>query len=316
MSNFTPTKFRTDTGRLMWGSLYDPTTTDFDGNPLEPLAPGKPHPGFIRFGLGIPKRPGETHFSQSELGKVVWAQGHRDHAATATRDDFSWKAQDGDSTRPGKPFRGKPGVPPCEKEGYPGHWVFTFNCLAAPYPPKIVDSVGNPAPQLLTKDAIMPGDCIQVAGSVVGNTGASPGVYLNPDAVSFQGAHVKGRLSTGGIDTTKVGFGQGPRPAFVTDMPTNSPPPPPAATATGSPPPPPPSGGSAPPPPPSTAVQPSQTFLAPPPPAASAPPPPPPPPPAAVAGPVMTAKAAGATFQQFLASGWTEANLRSNGYIV
>lgn len=325
-NNFTPTPFLTEIGRMLWGSLYEPTTTDFDGNPLKELEPGKPHPGFIEFGLGIPKKAGETHFAMSELGKIIWAQGYKDHPNAAGHESFSWKAIDGDSTKPGKPYKGKPGRAPCEKEGHPGHWVFSFRCMAAPYPPKIVDSEGRNAPQLLTKDAIMPGDCIQVAGSVVGNTGATPGVYLNPLAVSFQGGHLKGRISTGGIDPTKVGFGKGPRPAFVTDMPVGaqSAPPPPSTAGVGQPPPPPgnaaapppPPGGAAPPPPPSTAVQPSPPFLGtgapPPPPGGAAAPPPPPPPPS---GPKMTAKASGQPYSAFIASGWTDATLKANGYI-
>ena len=313
MSNFTPTPFLSSIGRMMWGSLYEPRMTDFDGNPLQPSKsnPTQPHPGFIEFGLGVPKNPGETHWAQTAMGKVIWEQGYRDHPNAAPHDSFAWKVTDGDSTKPGKPYKGKPGKPPCENEGYPGHWIFAFRCMAAPFPPKIVDSKGNPAPHLLTKNAIMPGDCIQVAGSVVGNSGATPGVYLNPDAVSFQGGHKDGRLSSGGIDPTKVGFGQGARPSFVTDMPVASagaPPPPPGV---GAPPPPP--------PPPSTTVQPYPPILggaAPPPPAASAPPPPPPPPPPAPTGPVMTAKANGLSYASFISQGWTEATLRSNGYIV
>lgn len=309
--NFTPTKFLTETGRMLWGDLYNPTKTDFDGNPLKPLDSGQPHPGFIEFGLAIPKKPGETHFAHSELGKIIWAQGHKDHPNAAAHDSFSWKVTDGDSTKPGKPYKGKPGRAPCEKEGYPGHWVFSFRCMAAPYPPRLVNSDGSK--NLLEPGLIQPGDCIQVAGSVVGNDGATPGVYLNPDAIAFQGYHVKGRVSTGGIDPTSVGFGKSPKPTFVTDMapagltpvgaggpptstgPANSAVPPPASAPSPSSPPPPP-----------TAVTPAPSFIAPPPANTGVAPPP--------AGPRMTATAKG-TYAQYIAAGWNDAQLRAAGFM-
>jgi hypothetical protein len=58
-------------------------------------------------------------------------------------------------------------------------------------------------------------------------------------------------------------------------------------------------GGAAPPPP--ADVAPAPDFLNPPPPPAE---------------PVMTAKAGGATYQSFIAQGWTEDTMRQNGYII
>lgn len=308
--------FRTPVGRILWGSLYDRNMEDFDGNPLKPLSDNKPHPGFLEIGVAFPKNPGE-HWASTPWGKIVWDQGHRDHPHSAPRDDFSWKVIDGDSTKPGKPYRGQPGKAPCEKEGYPGHWVVSLRTMLDI---TIVNATGSA--YILEPNAVMPGDCVQVFASVQGNTGATPGVYINPEVVSFQGLHVKGRIVANRPDPTKLGFGQDPRPAYVTDMPAGgsalppatpgSPgaPPPPAGAAAGSSPPPPP-------PPPKVAVQPSTSFVAgagapPPPPSGSAPPPPPPPPPPS--GPRMAAKAAGVSYQQFLANGWTDETLKANGY--
>lgn len=319
MSNFQPTEFRTPIGRMLWGSLYEPRMEDFEGNPLKPNKDGTPNTGYYEFGFAVPKNPGETHWATSPLGSVIWAQGHRDHAASAPRPDFSWKVTDGDSAIAGKPYKGKPGRAPKDKEGYPGNWVYSFR---GSFAPKVVNSNGSA--YLLDKDVVMPGDCIQVFGSVVGNTGATPGVYLNYAVVSYQGRHKDGRLSTGGPDPTTLGFGTDAKPSWVTDIPTGS-----GATPSAPPPPsngaPPPPANNAPPPPaaqqqvPQVPVTPAAGFIQPPsngapppPPAATGAAPPPPPP----AGPVMTAKANGNSYASFIAAGWTDATLRANGYMV
>ena len=123
------TQFRTRTGRIVWtgadngtNSLYEPCTKDFDGNTLKPNDDGSPSYSY-RFGLAIPKQSGETHWAQSPEGQIIWAQGHTDHPQAAGGPDFSWKVQDGDSTV--KTAKAK--MRPCDKEGFPGHWVLTIN---------------------------------------------------------------------------------------------------------------------------------------------------------------------------------------------
>src|ERR1700744_686221 len=97
MNNFTPTEFLTPIGRMVWGSMYERTMEDFDGNPLKPNKDGTPNPGFIEFGLAIPKNAGEAQWWDSPLGKIICAQGFKDHPQSAPRPDFSWKVVDGDS---------------------------------------------------------------------------------------------------------------------------------------------------------------------------------------------------------------------------
>jgi hypothetical protein len=210
MSNNTASPFTTPTGRLLWGDLYTPKTEDFEGNPMVIKSgpdQGKPTQTY-EFGIAFPKN-GTTHFSQMAanadgspgLGLLVWQTGHRDHPEMAKRPDFSWKVTDGDSTMPGKPYKGKPTKAPCEKEGYPGHWVFSFR---SSYPPKIVNADGSA--YLIEKEAVVPGDWVQVAGSVVGNTGANAGVYLNHNFVALQ---YKGVPIVTGADPKTLGFGKG-----------------------------------------------------------------------------------------------------------
>lgn len=201
------TPFTTATGRLLWGSLYTPKTEDFDGNPLTiksgPDA-GKPTQ-YFEFGVAFEKVPGHTHFSQFPLGLLAWQAGHAAHPASAQRSDFSWKIKDGDSAVPGRPFKGKPGRAPKDIEGYPGHWVFTFR---SSYAPKVVNADGSA--YILDKEAVVPGDWVQVSGTISGNSGASPGIYINHNFVALQ---YKGVPIQTGADPKTLGFGGGQRPA-------------------------------------------------------------------------------------------------------
>ena len=301
------TQFTTRIGRIVWtgadngsNSLYDPCTKDFDGNPLGNNDDGTPKLSF-RFGLAIAKQPGETGWWDCPEGKIIHAQGFADHPQAAGGSDFSWKVQDGDSTV--KSAKAK--VRPCDKEGYPGHWVFTFN---SGFPIKFTNADGSA--YLLDKGAVKCGDYVRVAASVIGNTGKSPGVYLNHAGVALQGL---GDAIMGGPDL-KEAFKSpaGAAPAGMVPVGTIKPasgstPPPPA---TGSSPPPP--TGTAPPPQqvPQVPVTPAPAFVGAPPAPGAAPPPPPP------TGPQMTPKAAGQTYAAFIAAGWTDKALKDNGYIV
>lgn len=297
--------FTTPPGRFVWGSLYTRKMKDYDGNPLKPID-GKPHPGFIELGLAIPKNPGETHWASSPFGAIIWAEGHGSHPQSAGRPDFAWKVADGDSKQPGKVHNNKPGRAPCEKPGYPGHWVYSFRTMLDI---KVLNASGSG--YILEDGAVMPGDIIQVYGSAAGNTGATPGVYLNPKYVSLQGYHADGRLASEGPDPTTLGFGASPRLAGMVDTPVGqmaAPAAPPAAPAPVASPPPPPAPPAA--AMPSVPVTPAPQFIAPPaPPAAAAPPPPP-------AGPTMTVKANGLSYAAFIAQGWKDDALRANGYML
>lgn len=322
MTNFVATKFNTPIGRMVFGDVYDPETEDFDGNPLvikNGVDKGKPTVRY-NIGLAVPKAPGETHWANSPLGAIIWAQGHRDHAASATRDDFAWKVTDGDSAKPGKPYKGKPSKAPKDKAGFPGNWVFAFG---GSNEPKILTA--DISSYILEKGVVQNGDSIQIVGDVVGNTGATPGVYLNYRGIIWHGMHRDGRIMSNGIDLDELrkSLAGQTLPAFVVvgSVPTGTP----AAPATGAPPAPAVNAG-APPPPPATTVQqvpqmpvtPAAGFIpvtgagAPPPPpnGATAVPPPPP------SGPQMTAKANGNSYASFIAGGWTDAALRANGYMV
>ena len=89
-------------GRYVQGSLYEPDTTDDDGNLLvfkKGADAGKPRISFF-FALAIPKNPGETHWNQTDWGKQIFAVGHAAHPAVAQSPTFAWKIEDGDSVIP------------------------------------------------------------------------------------------------------------------------------------------------------------------------------------------------------------------------
>lgn len=322
-------------GRFVQGSLYDPNTENADGEPLVYKSgqnKGQPRVDYF-IGVAIPKIPGHTHWSQTEWGAQIWAAGFEwwpgGQSSMAIRDDFAWKITDGDSTKPDKK-----GKRPCDKEGHPGNWIVKFGGGTQP---KIVNFDGSKS--ILEPDAVMPGDHVQMFGSIASNESTqTAGIYVNHRIVAFVGYdNVNGRIAYG-PDPSKVGFGTAPRPAGVSDIPTGalappaaagapgvpsantaSPPPPaahaapstpPPPAATASTPPPPPVPGAQPTPPPNPALVAAATTAAPPPPGAAAAPPPP-------AAPVrqMTA-AATTTYDEYIRAGWTPEALVQHGFMI
>ncbi len=311
-------------GRLVGGDAYSPRTKDNNGNLLTikkgPDA-GKPR---VDYGLAIAiaKTPGHRAWWETQWGLEIYQAANAANPQAvalavgelqAGRDPgkfFSFKITDGDSTMP----NGK-GKKPCDNEGYPGHWVLW---LGSSYAPRIVTADGSKP--ILEPGAVKRGYFVQAYITVKGNESAdSPGVYLNHGYVALSGY---GPEISSGPDPTQIGFG-GALPAGASAVPVttmNTPAPGAPAPAVGLPPPPgAPVNVAAPVLPPVTAVVPHAAILAP----QTAPPPPPvaaapvvPVVPVVPAVPVMTAKAAGATFEQFKANGWTEDQLRQNGYIV
>jgi len=301
----------TPVGRLVMGSLYKPQTTDADGKPLlvknGPNA-GQPTKRYF-FALAIPKDGTGRHWAETPWGAKIWQTGHGSFPqGQAQNPAFAWKIVDGDSAVPNTK-----GIKPCDREGYRGHWVLSFSSGFAPKTYRL-DAANQPVawPDV---DAINLGDYVEVLGNVGGNDSPmKPGVFLNHSMVCFRGY---GQRIIVGPDPTQVGFGTAAAPQGASAVPVG------AALA-----PTPPAGTPAAPPPPAaaTVVQPSTTFMAPP--GATAAPTPaagvPLPPGAAsapVAGPpavqiILTPKANGASYEQLIAAGWTDALLREHGMMV
>jgi len=294
----------TPVGRLIGGDLYEPETKDYEGKPLL-NKDGSARVNY-QFGLAIPKSPGVTHWANEPgWGQKIWMFGNSVFTNGETqRHDFAWKITDGDSQIPNK--RGRK---PCEREGYPGHWVIWFS---GGYAPTIYNADGSQ--KILEKDAVKPGYYVQVFGNIGKNTGASPGLYVNHTYVALvaYGAEIQV-----GPDVSAAGFGQNVSlPPGATLAPVggafNPAPPPPAVNA----PPvsPPPTAPAQ-----QVAVAPNPGILTPPV-GAGAPPPPPPP---AASAPVghpnnakLTTKANGYTYEQLIGSGWSDAQLIAEGVML
>jgi hypothetical protein len=291
-------------GRIVAGSLYEPQTTDGDGNPRVikngPNA-GQPNPSYF-FAVAIPKNPGETHWSQTEWGQKIWGVGHTAFPQAAQSPAFAWKVEDGDSQIPNTK-----GKRPCENEGFLGHWVIK---LSSGFAPKIYQEGKGAWDQITTPGFVKPGYYVQVAFTVRGNgSQQKPGVYLNHNMVAFRafGAEI-----SFGPDVSAAGFGAAPLPAGASLTPL-------AATA------------PLPAPPVAAHMPPPAVPVAAPAPAVALPPvvpntqfanvaaiAPPPAPPVAPEIPVrqMTAAANGITYEQYKASGWTDDQLVANGLMV
>ncbi len=274
--------FVTGIFRLVSGSVHEAQTKDAKGNPLTVKSgqnAGTPTQRYS-FGVAVPKVPGK-HWSESGIDWLadIWATGHAQMGGLASRKDFSWKVQDGDSTELNKNNRRN-----CDNDGWPGHWVVFFS---SQYAPKTCNADASAE---VDPSTIKRGHFVRVQGSVVGNgdTG-NPGVYVNHTSWVMHagiGPEIKS-----GVDAKTAFAAPAVAPAGMQPVPQTAAqaafsPPAPAAPAPAAPPP-----APAAPQPPPTAVQPSASFIAPP----AAPPPPP------VAGPVWKGPA-GSSQAQYAAA--------------
>ena len=316
-------------GRIVMGSLYDPSTTDAEGKPLVvktgPNA-GQPRVNYF-FALAIPKGA-EPHWAHTPWGQQIWNVGNQAFPNAAQSPAFAWKIEDGDSQIPNKKGR-----KPCENEGWRGHWILKFS---GGFAPKVYQQEGAGYVQVMQKDFCKPGYFVEVAFSVDGNGSQSqPGVYINHSMVCFR---AYGPEISFGPDVASAGFGQSALPAGASMTPPAGAipmPQAPAAAPAAYAPPPVPAGvpqipgvapaplapaGSVPMPyapapgaPAPITVTPNPGFVQVPPPA----PAPMAPPPAPVA-PVrqMTAAAQGVTYEAYVAAGWSDAQLVQNGLML
>lgn len=194
------TPFTTPIGRMVGGSVYHARDKDFQGNPLTIKSGpniGQPRSEFY-VGLAIAKA-GEQHWAETEWGYKIWTEGHTAFSGgEGQRPDFAWKITDGDSQ-----VVNRANVRPCDKEGYPGHWVLNFSSA---FEPGLYSMVITDKPQqLVGTDEILPGYYIQIAGNVAGNNNrTNPGVYLNLQMVCLMGY---GERIVSGPDVASAGFG-------------------------------------------------------------------------------------------------------------
>lgn len=309
----TAKQFTTPVGRLVWGSLYVPRDKDAEGKPLViktgPSA-GQPTKKWD-FGVAVPKGA-EQHWNQTQWGQLIWQTGHAGFpGGQANAPTFAWKVTDGDSQIPNRKGR-----KPVDQEGYPRHWILSFS---SSYPPRTYNADGSKQYTEQDGQPIKNGHYVQVAGNVDSNGSANqPGVYLNHNMVAHSGY---GAEIISGPDATAVGFGQSPLPpgastvpvgGMVAGVPTGT------AQTTGYVGPAGSTGAVA-----GAPVVPHYPILgagaalaSPVPAVAPLPPVAVPVIPAVPVVPQMTAKAAGATYEQFKAQGWSDDMMRAQGYLA
>lgn len=295
------TEFTTAPGRMVFGDLYDPETEDFDGNRLVIKSgpdKGKETQQYV-VGLAIPKT--QAHWgNEPGWGQTIWTAGHAAFpGGEGSQPHFSWKISDGDATA--IPPKSKSKIRPCDREGHKGCWILRLQSSFAPAIYDATVNVENP-PVLDKVGAVVPGYVIQVVGSVKGNTGASPGVYLNLSGVGLRA--FLPAIMTRGIDVAgKFGgalpAGASTLPAPVSTIPAGTPPaaaaPPPAAL-------PPPAAAP-------TAIVPAPGIVGIPPAAA-----PPPAPAAAPPPPAAKPPHKGLPYASYKAAGWSDEQLKADGY--
>lgn len=292
-------------GRIVMGSLYDPSTTDAEGKPLVvktgPNA-GQPRVNYF-FALAIPKGA-EPHWAHTPWGQQIWNVGNQAFPNAAQSPAFAWKIEDGDSQ-----IQNKKGRKPCDNEGWPGHWILKFS---GGFAPKVYQQEGAGYVQVMQKDFCKPGYFVEVAFSVDGNGSQSqPGVYINHSMVCFR---AYGPEISFGPDVSSAGFGQSALPAGASMTPPAGAIPMPQAQApapalpvapVGYAPPPVPVGVPALPGVPAPIpVTPNSGFMQVPPPAPVIP------------VRQMTAAANGVTYEAYVAAGWSDAQLVQNGLML
>lgn len=208
-------------GRLVAGSLYKEVTTDFDGNPLKYKT--GPKTGQTRvefyFGLAVPKT--KAAWWEETWGRQILQVGSIAFPGSYQRKDFAWKITDGDSTEVNK--RNKR---PCDNEGYKGHWVLS---LRGGYAPKVYRTENGGLVQVTDPEFVKPGYFVEVAFNVEGNGNQNnSGVYLNHSMVCFR---AYGPEINFGPDVNAAGFGQSQLPAGASLAPPPTANPMPAAPA-------------------------------------------------------------------------------------
>lgn len=327
----TKSTFTTPVGRLVAAAIDEPSTKDHEGNPrLVKSGPnaGQPSPQWFA-SVAINKRDPAWPAFWAQIvnqcvadfpqyfphgaGPLIAAGGPdpfgRAPQGTCSHPQFSFKVADGDGTD----AKGKSNA---SKEGHAGHWIVR---ISSGYAPKCFHA-GKYAPheQIQQPGTIRRGYYVRVNGTMEGNGDTTkPAPYLNLSLVELSAYGPE--IVTGPNAEDAFGGSTPALPAGATAAPQTpgvsyGAPAAPVAPAPYVPP-------TAPAPAPAAPVTPYPGYMQQPgaPAAPAAPQPPAPPlPPAVPSVPVhqMTPAANGASYEQMIAAGWTDAMLRQHGMMV
>jgi len=286
-------------GRFVQGDCFKGQTTNQKGEPL--IVKSGPNKGMPRteyyVGVAFSKTDPAWPAFRAQLDEIaktgfpnlfpaVGGQfpGAGGGALLSTHPQFAWKIIDGDGYD-------QTGRSNAEKEGFRGHWVVRFN---SGYPPKVYP-VGRHSPldQLTDPSLVRRGYYIRVFSNVSLNTDVQkPGLFLNVGLVELvaTGPEIRGGVDAADAFSTPVVL-----PPGAEALPGSAPVAPVAAPAYV---------------PPVAPVAP----VAPAPVVAPVPVPPAPVPAAPVR--IMTPKANGLTYEQYIGAGWTEEMMIANGILA
>jgi hypothetical protein len=288
--------FSTPVGRLVQGDCFAPQTKDQQGNlRVFKSGPnvGQPNPQFF-ISVAFPKIDPQNPALQNQefaafyalldrVARAEWPSLFPTPGQPSVNPMFTMKVKDGD----GIDRNGKSNA---TKEGFPGHWIVSF---ASAYAPKVVRETSPGVWETLTDPAsVKRGYFVRVAGSATGNDSPNtPGIYVNLDMVALIGY---GPEIVSGPDAATAFGAPAAMPAGVSAVPIGGAMP----AAPGAP------GIPAIPGAPGVPLAAPVVPLSP---AVALPVP--------VSGPVMTA-AATATYEAYVAAGWSDAQLIAAGFMV
>lgn len=191
-------RFNTPVGRLVQGSLYVAQTKNMAGTPYADKN-GQPISKYF-FAIAVAKGA-EAHWNQTPWGAHIWNYVHT-QMANKVPAVFKWKIEDGDSTVLNQNDKRN-----CDREGFPRNWVIKLSSFFAPSLYRIQNGAAIP---LIEENAINPGDFIQVRVNLGIHQGPqNPTVFLNPEMVCFNSYGP--RIITQNIeDANEVGFDAAP----------------------------------------------------------------------------------------------------------
>ena len=167
-------------GRLVAGDCFKGSDKDAEGKPLlikNGTNAGQPRLDYF-MALAVPKtdpQVGEFYGKLIEAGRKAFPHLF-DAAGNCLQPTFSFKTVDGDSQIPNQN-----GIKPCDREGYPGHWIFHWS---SGFAAKCFTVGGGSV--ITEPDAIKRGYYLRIYGSVTGNGSTQrPGIFLNHSMVEL-----------------------------------------------------------------------------------------------------------------------------------
>ena len=296
--------FLTPVGRLVQGNPMEAQTKNMAGQPLVTKS-GQPTQRFfcaVAFPKTDPQFPA-LYAKMVEAARASFPQ-HFNAQGQCTHPRFSMKLMDGD----GIDENGKSNA---NKDGFKGCYVVKFQSSFAPrcfYAGKY-----QPHEAIQDPKAIPRGYYVRISGTMEGNDDPNkPGIYVNLGMLELVGG-TPADIIQSGPDASAIFGGAAPQlPAGVAPAGMGAP----ALPALGAMP------GAVPLPGAPVAAAPSIPFVPGATPAYAGPATTSPssvpvvPNPGILVGPQMTAKAGTFTYQQFIASGWDDAKLRAEGYML